>query len=256
MQEAHGEVRGDGGAERARRAPARGRRRPGSPKRSGSFSTAAAPMIGVASRNAKRAASSFESPASRPPPIVAPEREKPGMSASACAAPIAERLAPADALGDARSGSPGVVALRRAAAQPLGAVEQHAVEHQEDRRRRGRRRTPCAAGARAQPEDPGRDRADDEQPAELRVGVVGRDLAVAQRAAEAAHDPHPVAPEEAEQDERGREVGRDQEGEEVVVVLVDVPAEQPRQDHGVARGSRSGTARRRPGARPRTIAWR
>ena len=45
-------------------------------------------MIGVASRNAKRAASSLESPTSRPPPIVAPEREKPGISAIACAAPM------------------------------------------------------------------------------------------------------------------------------------------------------------------------
>src|SRR5919197_876895 len=44
-------------------------------------------MIGVASRNAKRAASLFDSPTSRPPPIVAPEREKPGIRASACAVP-------------------------------------------------------------------------------------------------------------------------------------------------------------------------
>jgi hypothetical protein len=57
------------------------------PNSSGSFSAAAAPMIGVASRNEKRAASSLESPTSRPPLIVAPERENPGSNAIACAAP-------------------------------------------------------------------------------------------------------------------------------------------------------------------------
>ena len=46
-------------------------------------------MIGVASRKAKRAASSLESPVRRPPPIVIPEREIPGTSAAACAVPIA-----------------------------------------------------------------------------------------------------------------------------------------------------------------------
>ena len=55
-----------------------------------------------------------------------------------------------------------------------------------------------------------------------------------ERPAEALDDPHPVAPEEAEQDERGGEVGRDEEGDVVRVVLVDVPAEELRQDHRVA----------------------
>ena len=44
-------------------------------------------MIGVARRKANRAASSFDSPTSSPPAIVAPDREKPGISASACAEP-------------------------------------------------------------------------------------------------------------------------------------------------------------------------
>ena len=38
----------------------------------------------------------------------------------------------------------------------------------------------------------------------------------------------------AEQDERRRQVRGDEERDEVVVVLLDVPAEQPRQDHAVA----------------------
>ena len=45
-------------------------------------------MIGVASRNEKRAASSLERPVSRPPPIEAPLRENPGISAIAWAAPM------------------------------------------------------------------------------------------------------------------------------------------------------------------------
>ena len=44
-------------------------------------------MSGVASRNAKRAASLCDRPTSRPPPIDAPEREKPGMSAIDWTAP-------------------------------------------------------------------------------------------------------------------------------------------------------------------------
>ena len=89
-------------------------------------------MIGVASRKANRAASSFDSPARRPPPIVAPDREKPGISASACADPTPDRFLPADALDD-----PLVrVALlldRRAPPQQLGAVEEEAICDQEQR---------------------------------------------------------------------------------------------------------------------------
>src|SRR2546423_1286743 len=59
-------------------------------------------------------------------------------------------------------------------------------------------------------------------------------VAPAEAATEAAQDPHPVAPEEAEQDDRRREVGRDEKREEIGVVLVDVPAQEARQDHAVA----------------------
>jgi hypothetical protein len=65
------------------------------------------------------------------------------------------------------------------------------------------------------------------------VGVVCADLSVAQRAAEAADDARPVAREESEQHESSRQVGRDQEGQEVVVVLMDVPPEDARQHHAV-----------------------
>ena len=82
-------------------------------------------------------------------------------------------------------------------------------------------------------EDPGRDRADDDDPGEARV-VVARRRPPPHRADEAMPDPLPVVEEEEEEDQRRRAVGGDQEGEEVVVVLVDVPAEQLRQQHRVA----------------------
>jgi len=58
---------------------------PALPISSGSFSTPAAPMIGVARRKAKRAASSLESPVSRPPPIVTPASTCAEVSAAAWA---------------------------------------------------------------------------------------------------------------------------------------------------------------------------
>jgi hypothetical protein len=126
-----------------------------------------------------------------------------------------------------------VVGLRRAPPQKLGAVEQEAVQRQEDRGRLRRGEHAAQLVLEGEAEDPGRDRPDDEQPAELRVGVARVDAAVAERAPDALDDPHPVVPEEAEQDERRREMGRNEEGEEVLVVLVDVPAEQAREDHAV-----------------------
>ncbi len=52
-------------------------------KSSGSFSRAAAKIIGVAIKKLKRAASSLFKPTNKLPPIVAPEREKPGSKAKA-----------------------------------------------------------------------------------------------------------------------------------------------------------------------------
>ncbi len=48
-----------------------------------------------------------------------------------------------------------------------------------------------------------------------------------------ADDLDPVAQEEQQQHERRREVRGDEEREEELVVLVDVPAREPRQDHRV-----------------------
>ena len=85
-----------------------------------------------------------------------------------------------------------------------------------------------------QTQDARRNRPDNEQPPELGVRVGRVDPAVAQAAPEALHDPHPVTPEEAEEDERRGQVGRDKERDEVLVVLMDVPPEQFREDDAVA----------------------
>ncbi len=163
--------------------------------------------------------------------MVAPDREKPGISASACAVPTANASRKDDLLRDAHVVVG--IGLGRATAEHFGAVEQQPIQSEKDRRRLRRGEDAAQLVLEQQAEDAGGDRADDEQPAELRVGVIRIDAAVPKRAADSFQDPCPVAPEEGEQHERGRKVGRNQEREEVLVVLVDVPAEQPRQDHAV-----------------------
>src|SRR6266550_7275659 len=126
-----------------------------------------------------------------------------------------------------------LVRLRRSPAESLRAEEKDPVEHQEERRGLWRCEQSAKGMLEEEAENSRRDRADDEEPAELRIPVLGVDTAVAQAAPEPAQDPHPVAPEEAEQNDRGRQMSRDEEGDEVIVVLVDVPAEQAREDDAV-----------------------
>ena len=153
------------------------------------------------------------------------------MSAIACAAPTVNVChQPTFRAIRASSSSVG---LGRAPPQRLGAEEDHAVEREEDARVLRRGEELPQPVLQQQAEDPGRDRGDDDQPAELRIGVVGADLAVAERASDPFDDPHPVAPEEPEEHERRREMGRDEEAQEVLLVLVDVPAEEAREDDAV-----------------------
>ena len=144
---------------------------PSLPISSGSFSSAAAPMIGVASRNAKRAASRWESPTSRLPPIVAPAREKPGMSAIACAAPTANAPAasrPAPQSARRRRRPPAAPRRRRRSATSRSTPL--AIRERRGRGGRGEERSAACPGSK-QPDDPGGDRAEHEQPRELRVDV-------------------------------------------------------------------------------------
>src|SRR5581483_7431166 len=146
--------------------------------------------------------------------------------------PDAERLLPAEPPRDPCVRI-ALLGLGRAPPQPFRAVEHQPVQDQEDGRRLPRRERVPERVLEQEAEDSRRDRADDEEPRELRVGVVVGDLAVADAAAEAAEDPHPVVPEEAEEDERRRQVRRDEERQEERVVLVDVPAEELREDDAV-----------------------
>ena len=61
---------------------------PSGPVRSGTLSTPAARMTGVASRKANRAASSRDSPRNMPATIATPSRLIPASSARICAVPM------------------------------------------------------------------------------------------------------------------------------------------------------------------------
>src|SRR5919197_1308932 len=128
-----------------------------------------------------------------------------------------------------RSGS-----FSSAAAQELGGEQDEAVRGEEDRGGLGIPEQRAQRMLEQQAEQPGGDRADDEQPREPRVGVAGRDLPVAQAAPKAAEDAPPLRQEEEEEHQRSREVRGDQEGEEIRLLLVQVPAEQLREDDRVA----------------------
>jgi hypothetical protein len=133
------------------------------------------------------------------------------------------------------AGRPPTPHARAAPAPALEDEQQDAVGGQEDRGGRRRREQAAQRVLEQQPEDAGRDRADDEQPAQPGVAVAGGDLAVAQRAPQPGEDPPPLGEEHREEHHGGGEVRRDEEGQEVIVVLMDVPAEQPGQDDGVAK---------------------
>ena len=166
----------------------------------------------------------------------------PGISAAAWAVPIAAAWRRVIAAGDPRIGvALAVAGFGAPAAQPLEGEQQDAVEDQEEGRGLGRGEEGAQRVLEGEAEDAGRDRPDHQQPAEPRVVVALADATVADRAAEALEDPHPVGEEVEEEDDRGGAVGGDQEDEEVVVVLVDVPAEEARDDHPVAEaGDREG----------------
>ena len=208
---------------------------PARPKSSGSFSSAAAPMIGVASRNANRAASLFERPTSRPPPIVAPGAREAGDQRERLRRADEERLrASPPAARSARRrprrrpAARGGAAARRRRAAPRSAIRKIAADVRPTRTRFGA----CArAAGRGCPPGSCRRRAASRASRRSSSGAIPRSR---------SERPSPFTirtqsrQKKPEQDERGRQVGRDEERDEVAVVLVDVPAEQLRQDHAVA----------------------
>src|SRR5215210_1511814 len=243
---------------------------PCEPSRSGSLSTPAAPMIGVASRKAKRAASSLESPARSATPHARPGARESRDQREGLGGADPDRVAEAQPAGEVLVvlDAP-LVARWGAAPERLGAEQHQPVDEQEDRRGLCRGEEGPQRVLEQQAEEPRGDRPDHQQPAQLRVGVLGVDEAVAQRAAEALHDADPVPDEEQQQDEGGGAVGGDQEAQEVVVVLVDVPAEDAREHHAVAEARdreelgdalwprlEIGKSSETPWSSPRTIAWK
>jgi hypothetical protein len=147
---------------------------------------------------------------------VKPEREMPGIS------------------GQARVDVARVVTRPRGAtAQPLEQQQGDPVDDQEGGGSLGGGEQFAQRVLQQQPDHADRDRAGDKQPAEPRVAVVLTDLAHLQRAPQPPDDPHPVLQEQQQQHDRRRQVRGDQERQEELVVLVDVPAGQPRQHDAV-----------------------
>ena len=149
--------------------------------------------------------------------IVAPERETPGISASAWAKPmtIASRRV-------------SVVEVALAARDLLG-DEQQQAEHDERRADEVQRaRAGLDLVGEREPEDADRDRADDEVPADARVELLAA-RRVAQRREPGARDPQQVAAEV--QDDRGHRAELDDGRERGARVL---PAEEGRDDPQVA----------------------
>ncbi len=211
------------------------------PSRSGSLKMPAARMIGVASRNAKRAESLWSRPRARPAPIVTPSRLMPATSAVDCATPttsasryssVSSSRAPSG-LAPSRIGQ---FAHLRAAAEALGGEQHAAVDHQEDRRHFGLGGERAQLVLQRQADDPRGDARGDDQPREPLGGVL--DAALAERAEERAHDLHPVAPVVRQQAQRAADVQHHHERQPEGLRLrlrVDqpVPPEQRREQHRV-----------------------
>ena len=172
---------------------------------------------GTDSRNEKRAAAARSKPSSRPALIVAPERDTPGISASACAKPIDEPVAGGH-----------VVDVAVALGDRVGDREHDA---EEDQHRPGQvevARAVLDLVREREAEDADRDRRHDQVPAHAGVAVRAQ-LGVAQRPQPGARDvPQVLA--EIEEDGRHRPE-LDDRGERAARVL---PAGEGGDDQDVA----------------------
>ena len=148
----------------------------------GTSSNPAARMIGVASRNENRAASSWRSPATSPAAMVIPEARDPRQERA--------RLEEADDHGGAQAQAVdalvgGIVLLvsqhRRAADGPaalvaapehLGREEDPAVDDQEYRRGSGIAEQRLQRVLQEEADDPGGDGADDQHDRQTLIGIV------------------------------------------------------------------------------------
>ena len=193
-------------------------------------------MIGVASRKAKRAASSFERPDQQAAAHRRARAREAGDEGDRLGGAHGHRLRASRCAR--RCGVAVVLALghaRRAPPQPLGAEQHDPVQDQEERRRAGRRehRLQLVLQQQAQDARPGSWRRRSASPAGRR-GSAARSRARRANATCRVRMRTQSRPEEPEQDDGRRQVRRHQEGDEVLVVLVDVPAEHARRDHALA----------------------
>src|SRR6266542_2218968 len=177
------------------------------PSRSGSLYRPAARMIGVASRNAKRAASSWSRPRASPATMVTPERLMPAKKARIWVAPISSASRKARVESSREGGSPvrvkpvmgwrdrlvaaGCAELGRvgpgrrdgvggAAAELLAGQQDGAVAGQEDRRGQRFGEQGPQGVLEADADQPGGDGGHHQQPAEPLVGRL--DASMPQRA--------------------------------------------------------------------------
>ena len=161
-------------------------------------------MIGVASRNENRAASSWSRPRLGPATIVMPDRLIPANSAAICDTPIANASPmPSDEMGRAgrRARNAGGAGRRLDAApdQQLTHGENEAVDRQEDRGRERLGEDNAQIVFEREPGDARGDRRDHEQDAQ--PGIRVDDASRAHALHEATDDRVPVL---AEVDEQAR----------------------------------------------------
>ena len=202
------------------------------------MSSAAAPMIGVASRNAKRAASSLSRPGEQPGAHRRARARHPGnqpRSPGRCRPPLAwrqlergrgarrDRGTPASAFAGAR---------RRSRSAPSS---MRPLRTQEPRGARLGDANSCAQrllGQQAETSDGDRARDQAASPAARRCRRRGSRVRAASAARRGRCASSPTRRTRAARARLRR--GRDEEREEVAVVLMDVPTQDARQDHAVA----------------------
>ena len=182
---------------------------------SASRSRPPSPMPGTASRNENRAAPSRVRPSVRAIVIVTPEREVPGMSASACAQPISSASRQPTEYSS-RSRRP-----KRSASHIRSPNSARVVGD-----RQGIAQLPLDHVTERQADEPDRNGAENDAPGEPRVL---RQAAAGEGAEPRANHREKLAPEIGDDGEQRADVNGDVEGEALVR-----PAEEMRHQHEVA----------------------
>ncbi len=147
--------------------------------------------------------------------MVTPDREMPGMSAVHCQRPIIR------ALGGAEVAAP---------LQPLAGEEDETVDDEKDGGDGRNAEQAAQKLVEGKADDGGRDRRDDDEAEQAQL-VGTRPLGRPAENREQELDP--VAPEIDEERRRGAEMEDDEEGQEARRLLIDLPAQEGREDDRV-----------------------